>query len=168
MNDLLRYTVVAIAALLMSPRPCHNYSLRMDPRQSIPGDAIMIYDGLKFEWTTPGYPSNYEDGINMTLAFRFPERHSLYIATLVFNGPARIAGDTCDTDYLLYTSYGIGTRYCSDFSNTTIIEPEFNGNARVFTLQFVSSAADNATDIGFNMTLSAFDMSLKPFAKRKY
>ncbi|XP_047485232.1 uncharacterized protein LOC125036568 [Penaeus chinensis] len=168
MSDLLRYTVVAIAALLVSPRPCHNYSLRMDPRQSISDNVEMVInDGLKFEWTTPGYPNNYEDGTNMTLTVRFPEKQSLYIATLVFNGPARIAGETCDNDYLLYTSRGIGTRYCSDFSNTTIIEPEFNGKSRVFTLQFVSSAADNATDIGFNMTLSAFDVSLKPFAKRK-
>ncbi|ROT81654.1 hypothetical protein C7M84_025188 [Penaeus vannamei] len=104
----------------------------------------------------------------MTLTVRFPEKQSLYIATMIFNGPARIAGDTCEYDYLLYTSRGKELRYCSDFSNTTIIEPEFNGSSRNFTLQFVSSAADNATDIGFNMTLSAFDVSIKPFPDAKY
>lgn len=28
----------------------------------------VIYDGLNLQWTTPGYPNNYEDGTNMSLS----------------------------------------------------------------------------------------------------
>ncbi|XP_042868368.1 uncharacterized protein LOC122250801 isoform X2 [Penaeus japonicus] len=167
MSALLRYIVVAIAALLIPPPPCANYSLRLDPRLGSSEVDEVIYDGLNLQWTTPGYPNNYEDGTNMSLSVMFPESQSMYIATIVFNGPARIAGTNCEDDYLLYTSYGLETRYCSDFSNTSIVEVEFNGDPRLITLKFVSSAADNATDIGFNMTLSAFDVSIKPFTRTK-
>merc|ERR1711915_157812 len=126
--------------------------------------TIIASDGMSETWESPNYDgdtANYPEGnyccwLNVTI----PSKYDMFIVNMEMTNPSRIYETSqCIGDHIDYwDSAGQFVTLCGDLSSQTWSELAVFDAPINFGFHWCSDRSDGGTDIGFQMTITGFDL----------